>query len=45
MNSRANETIQAIPLSKSTVARRIDEMVRDIEQGLVNSLQAKKLSL
>ncbi|KFD52884.1 hypothetical protein M513_06194 [Trichuris suis] len=45
MNLNARDTVQAIPLSNSTVCRRIDEMAHDIEDQLVALLQSKKFSL
>lgn len=45
MNMNPNSTIQAVPLSNSTVRRRIDEMARDIEERLVDSLRTHKFSL
>ncbi|KFD65034.1 hypothetical protein M514_22751 [Trichuris suis] len=41
----AREILQSIPLSNSTVSRRIDEMAEDIEEQLVCLLQSKKFSL
>ncbi|KFD45546.1 hypothetical protein M513_13573 [Trichuris suis] len=45
MGLNARDTVQAIPLSNSTVCRRIDEMAHDIEDQLVALLQSKKFSL
>ncbi|KFD50272.1 hypothetical protein M513_08900 [Trichuris suis] len=45
MSLNPRDTVQAIPLSNSTVCRRIDEMAYDIEDQLVALLQSKKFSL
>ncbi|CDW54544.1 hypothetical protein TTRE_0000281401 [Trichuris trichiura] len=45
MNLNARDTVQAIPLSNSTVCRRIDEMALDVEDQLVALLRLKKFSL
>ncbi|KFD45548.1 hypothetical protein M513_13575 [Trichuris suis] len=45
MSLNPRDTVQAIPLSNSTVCRRIDEMAHDIEDQLVALLQSKKFSL
>uniref|UniRef100_A0A5S6Q6I7 BED-type domain-containing protein n=1 Tax=Trichuris muris TaxID=70415 RepID=A0A5S6Q6I7_TRIMR len=45
MNLNAKDTVQAIPLSNSTVCRRIEEMANDVEDQLVSLLQTKKFSL
>uniref|UniRef100_A0A5S6R6E9 DUF4371 domain-containing protein n=1 Tax=Trichuris muris TaxID=70415 RepID=A0A5S6R6E9_TRIMR len=45
MKLNAKDTVQAIPLSNSTVCRRIEEMANDVEDQLVSLLQSKKFSL
>ena len=42
MKQNAIEIIKCIPLSNSTVSRRIDEMVEDVEMQLVAKLQVMK---
>lgn len=45
MNLSVKEPIQAIPLSNSTVAKRMDEIAYDTEETLVSSVRSKKFSL
>ncbi|CDW58701.1 hypothetical protein TTRE_0000702601 [Trichuris trichiura] len=45
MTLNARDIVQAIPLSNSTVCRRIDEMALDVEDQLVALLRLKKFSL
>uniref|UniRef100_A0A5S6R3U5 DUF4371 domain-containing protein n=1 Tax=Trichuris muris TaxID=70415 RepID=A0A5S6R3U5_TRIMR len=45
MNLNAQDTVQVIPLSNSTICRRIEEMAHDVEGQLVSLLQSKKFSL
>uniref|UniRef100_A0A5S6Q6L0 HAT C-terminal dimerisation domain-containing protein n=1 Tax=Trichuris muris TaxID=70415 RepID=A0A5S6Q6L0_TRIMR len=45
MNLSAKDTVQAIPLSNSTVWRRLEKMAHDAVGQLVSLLQSKKFSL
>lgn len=45
MNQNALEITQVIPLSNSSVARRIDEMADDLNKQLSASLQVQKCAL
>jgi hypothetical protein len=45
MNQSVHEITQTIPLSNSTVSRRIDEMTDDVERQLVAQLRVQKFAL
>jgi len=45
MNSNSFETIKSIPLSNSSVSRRIDEMSNDVENQLISLLQTREFAL
>lgn len=45
MNQNPNAITQVIPLSNSSVSRRIDEMADDVEKQLIAHLQVKKFAL
>ena len=45
MKQNASEIINSIPLSNSSVSRRIDEMAEDVEKQLIAHLQVKQFAL
>ncbi|XP_068204554.1 SCAN domain-containing protein 3-like [Palaemon carinicauda] len=45
MKQNASEIIDILPLSNSSVSRRIDEMAEDVEKQLISHLQVKQLAL
>ena len=45
MKQNASEITNSIPLSNSSVSRRIDEMAEDVEKQLIAHLQVKKFAL
>ncbi|KAK2708748.1 hypothetical protein QYM36_014375 [Artemia franciscana] len=45
MKQNAIEITNSIPLSNSSVSRRIDEMVEDVEKQLIAHLQVKQFAL
>lgn len=44
MNQNAREIIESIPLSNSSVSRRIDEMAADVKNQVVSQLKVKKFA-